>query len=67
MPSRSRRCPVYIFGFPFGDELALGKTNPPVNVGGGQISSIRRDEDERITSVTDRLALNPGKQRRTRR
>ena len=26
---------VYIFGFPFGDELALGKANPPVNVGRG--------------------------------
>jgi Trypsin-like peptidase domain len=51
---------VYIFGFPFGEELALGKTNPPVNVGRGQVSSIRRDEDERITSVLLDGALNPG-------
>ena len=51
---------VYIFGFPFGEELALGKGNPPVNVGRGQVSSIRRDEDDRITSVLLDGALNPG-------
>jgi regulation of enolase protein 1 (concanavalin A-like superfamily) len=51
---------VYIFGFPFGDELALGKANPPVNVGRGQVSSIRRGEDERLTSVLLDGALNPG-------
>jgi regulation of enolase protein 1 (concanavalin A-like superfamily) len=51
---------VYIFGFPFGAHLAMGKGNPPVNVGRGQVSSIRRDDDEHITSVLLDGALNPG-------
>jgi S1-C subfamily serine protease/regulation of enolase protein 1 (concanavalin A-like superfamily) len=51
---------VYIFGFPFGDQLALGQSKPPVNVGRGQVSSIRRDGDDRITSVLLDGALNPG-------
>ena len=51
---------VYIFGFPFGAELAMGKGNPPVNVGRGQVSSIRRDDDEHISSVLLDGALNPG-------
>jgi regulation of enolase protein 1 (concanavalin A-like superfamily) len=51
---------VYIFGFPFGQKLATGKGNPPVNVGRGQVSSIRRNEDERVTSVLLDGALNPG-------
>jgi regulation of enolase protein 1 (concanavalin A-like superfamily) len=52
--------PVYIFGFPFGEGLALGKANPPVNVGRGQVSSLRRDDDDRLTSVLLDGALNPG-------
>ena len=51
---------VYIFGFPFGKMLAEGKGNPPVNVGRGQVSSVRRDRDERIKSVLVDGALNPG-------
>ncbi len=51
---------VYIFGFPFGEKLAEGKHNPPVNVGRGQVSSVRRGEDDRITSLLLDGALNPG-------
>lgn len=51
---------VYIFGFPFGERLATGKGHPPVNVGRGQVSSIRRNEDEQITSILLDGALNPG-------
>ena len=51
---------VYIFGFPFGERLSLGKGNPPVNVGRGQVSSIRRDEGDRLSSVLLDGALNPG-------
>ncbi len=51
---------VYIFGFPFGEKLAMGKGNPPVNVARGQVSSIRRNEDDRLTSVLLDGALNPG-------
>ncbi len=51
---------VYIFGFPFGEQLALGHGNPPVNVGRGQVSSLRRDEADRLTSILLDGALNPG-------
>ena len=51
---------VYIFGFPFGQKLAQGKGNPPVNVGRGQVSSIRRNEGDVLTSVLLDGALNPG-------
>ncbi len=51
---------VYIFGFPFGEQLALGKGNPPVNVGRGQISSMRRNEKDQLTSILLDGALNPG-------
>jgi regulation of enolase protein 1 (concanavalin A-like superfamily) len=51
---------VYTFGFPFGQQLALGKGNPPVNVGRGQVSSVRRDGDDRLVSILLDGALNPG-------
>jgi S1-C subfamily serine protease/regulation of enolase protein 1 (concanavalin A-like superfamily) len=51
---------VYTFGFPFGERLALGRGNPPVNVGRGQVSSVRRDDRDRLTSVLLDGALNPG-------
>ncbi|MDR3639537.1 MAG: trypsin-like peptidase domain-containing protein [Isosphaeraceae bacterium] len=51
---------VYIFGFPFGEKLAIGKRNPPVNVGRGQVSSIRKNDDDRVTSILLDGALNPG-------
>jgi S1-C subfamily serine protease len=52
--------PVYIFGFPFGQVLALGEGNPPVNVARGQVSGIRRHKDDRIKSVLVDGAINPG-------
>jgi regulation of enolase protein 1 (concanavalin A-like superfamily) len=51
---------VYIFGFPFGEMLALGRGNPPVNVARGQVSSVRRGQDDRIRYVLVDGALNPG-------
>jgi S1-C subfamily serine protease len=51
---------VYIFGFPFGQNLAEGKRNPPVNVGRGQVSRVRRSDDDRIKSLLLDGALNPG-------
>lgn len=51
---------VYIFGFPFGEQLAEGDGNPPVNVGRGQVSSLRRDAADQLTSVLLDGALNPG-------
>jgi regulation of enolase protein 1 (concanavalin A-like superfamily) len=51
---------VYIFGFPFGEKLSMGKGHPPVNVGRGQVSSLRHNEDEQLTSILLDGALNPG-------
>jgi regulation of enolase protein 1 (concanavalin A-like superfamily) len=51
---------VYIFGFPFGEQLAAAGRHPPVNVGRGQVSSIRRDENDQLTSLLLDGALNPG-------
>ncbi len=51
---------VYVFGFPFGEQLTMGKGNPPVNVGRGQVSSLRRNPDDRLTSILLDGALNPG-------
>lgn len=51
---------VYIFGFPFGEILAMGKGNPPVNVARGQVSSLRRDAADHLRAVLIDGALNPG-------
>ena len=51
---------VYIFGFPFGERLAMGDGRPPVNVGRGQVSSLRRNENDRIKAVLIDGVLNPG-------
>ena len=52
--------PVFVFGFPFGEDLALARESPSVVVGRGSISSIRRSRDGRILAVLIDGALNPG-------
>jgi regulation of enolase protein 1 (concanavalin A-like superfamily) len=52
--------PVHVFGFPFGDSLALGRGSPSVVVGKGSISSVRRDSLGKISTVLIDGALNPG-------
>jgi regulation of enolase protein 1 (concanavalin A-like superfamily) len=52
--------PVHVFGFPFGDSLALGRGNPSVVVGKGSVSSVRRDRGGKISTVLIDGALNPG-------
>jgi S1-C subfamily serine protease/regulation of enolase protein 1 (concanavalin A-like superfamily) len=52
--------PVHVFGFPFGDSLALGRGSPSVVVGRGSVSSVRRDSGTRIATVLIDGALNPG-------
>jgi regulation of enolase protein 1 (concanavalin A-like superfamily) len=52
--------PVYVFGFPFGQDLAAGRGNPSVVVGKGSVSSIRLDGDGRVSVVLIDGALNPG-------
>jgi S1-C subfamily serine protease len=52
--------PVYIFGFPFGQQLSTGKGNPAMTVGTGIISSIRDDEDGDTQVVQIDGDINPG-------
>ncbi len=52
--------PVFVFGFPFGAALAPDRGRPSVVVGKGSVSSIRRDQDGRISAVLIDGALNPG-------
>jgi S1-C subfamily serine protease len=53
--------PIYVFGFPFGDNLAPNKgSNPAITVGKGSVSSIRRDERDEVVYVQIDGALNPG-------
>jgi S1-C subfamily serine protease len=51
---------VFIFGFPFGEALALNKGNPAVTVGKGSVSSLRLDEKGEVAGVQIDGALNPG-------
>ena len=51
---------VHVFGFPFGDSLALGRGSPSVVVGRGSVSSVRRGPGGRISTVLIDGALNPG-------
>ena len=51
---------VWVFGFPFGEGLALGRGNPSVVVGKGSVSSVRRDLDDKVLMVLIDGALNPG-------
>ena len=52
--------PIYVFGFPFGQNLAAGRGNPSVVVGKGSVSSLRHDGDGRVSVVLIDGALNPG-------
>jgi regulation of enolase protein 1 (concanavalin A-like superfamily) len=52
--------PVHVFGFPFGESLALGRGSPSVVVGKGSVSSVRRDGSGKIVTVLIDGALNPG-------
>jgi len=52
--------PVYVFGFPFGEALALGRGSPSVVVGRASVSSVRHDADGRVSAVLVDGALNPG-------
>lgn len=59
-PDLAETRPVYVFGFPFGRELAPGRGKLAVVVSRGSISSIRRHEDGHATAVLIDGALNPG-------
>lgn len=52
--------PVYVFGFPFGDMLAVGDRDPAVTVGKASISSLRQDDHGQLESVQISGEINPG-------
>jgi regulation of enolase protein 1 (concanavalin A-like superfamily) len=52
--------PVYVFGFPFGRALAMGRGSTSVVVGKGSISSVRRNADGAVSAILIDGALNPG-------
>jgi predicted Zn finger-like uncharacterized protein len=52
--------PIFILGFPFGENLSLTKGNPAITVNKGSVSSIRDDEFGHTKVVQIDGALNPG-------
>ncbi len=52
--------PVTVFGFPFGEALALHEGNPSITVSKGSVSGIERDKQEQVAAVRIDGALNPG-------
>jgi S1-C subfamily serine protease len=59
-PKPTETMPVYMFGFPFGQSLALAKGAPAVTVGKGSVSSLRLDDLGNLAMVQLDGALNPG-------
>jgi regulation of enolase protein 1 (concanavalin A-like superfamily) len=51
---------VYTFGFPLGERLASGKSNPAITISKGTISSLRQDEHGRLQRIQLDGELNPG-------
>lgn len=51
---------VLVVGFPFGDALTTNRKNPAITISKGSVSSIRRDEYERIALVQIDGGINPG-------
>lgn len=56
----SETMPVYMFGFPFGEQLSITKGNPAITIGKGSISSLRENDKGEISLVQIDGALNPG-------
>jgi predicted Zn finger-like uncharacterized protein len=59
-PRLQETLPVTVYGFPFGEALSLGKSNPAVTVGRASISSIRRNQWDEPIAIQIDGALNPG-------
>jgi predicted Zn finger-like uncharacterized protein len=52
--------PVFFFGFPFGQNLAINQGNPAITVGKGLVSSLGTDERGEVVRVQIEGDLNPG-------
>jgi S1-C subfamily serine protease len=51
---------VYVFGFPFGDDLAVGKGNPSVTVGKASVTSLRLNDARELARVQIEGEVHPG-------
>jgi uncharacterized protein (TIGR03067 family) len=52
--------PVYILGFPFGQQLSLAKGNPGITINKGAVSSLRQNDYGEMKAVQVDGAINPG-------
>lgn len=52
--------PVLIIGFPLGDMLRASERQPAVTISRASISSLRRDDDDRIALIQIEGGVNPG-------
>lgn len=52
--------PIFVFGFPFGEELTTGRLHPAITVSTGAVSSIRIGEDGGVERVQINADINPG-------
>ena len=59
-PQLAETMPVYVFGFPLGEELSTSKRSPAITVGRGTVSSLRTDDDGNLSVVQLDAALNHG-------
>ncbi len=60
-PTKMRETvPVFILGFPFGEQLATGDSGPAVTIGKGTISSFRRDKFRKLKAIQIDGDINPG-------
>ena len=59
-PSLAETMPVYIIGFPFGQELSTTRGNPGVTIGKGTISSLREDDVGDTAFIQIDGDVNPG-------
>ena len=59
-PHLTETMPVYVFGFPLGEELSTSKRSPAITIGRGTVSSLRTDDDGNLSVVQLDASLNHG-------
>lgn len=59
-PELRETTPIVIYGFPFGEDLASGSSNPTITVGKGSISSLVFDKGGELSELRIDGSLNPG-------
>lgn len=59
-PDLAETLPVYILGFPFGAELAVGQADPAITVCKGDVSALRRSRRGELALVQITGEIHPG-------